>query len=81
MQRALYSNRFGSESLVCTVLVAFWSDGLNYAGNYLERFVVFATYCLDYRFSFEFKIYFRVVAGVFGGYHFYFWFRVSLHIV
>ena len=46
MQFAWYLKRFGLESLVCTVLAASWSQHLYYAGDYLQYFVVFATYCL-----------------------------------
>ena len=45
MQFAWYLKRFGLESLVCTVLTASWSQHLYYAGDYLQYFVVFATYC------------------------------------
>ena len=47
MQFAWYLKRFGPESLVCTVLAASWSQHLCYAGNYLQHFVLFATYCLE----------------------------------
>mgnify|MGYP000067243294 CR=1 FL=1 len=47
MQFAWYLKRFGLESLVCTVLAASWSQHLYYAGDYLQHFVLFATYCLE----------------------------------
>jgi len=47
MQFAWHLNRFGLETLVCTVLAASWSQHLYYTGYYLQYFVVFATYCLE----------------------------------
>jgi len=47
MQFAWYLNRFGLESLACTVLAASWSQHLCYTGCYLHDFVIFATYCLE----------------------------------
>ena len=46
MQLAWYLKRFGLESHVRTVLAASWSQHLYYAGDYLQHFVLSATYCL-----------------------------------
>ena len=40
-----FANRFGLESLVCTVPAASWNQYLYYTGYDLQYFVLFATYC------------------------------------
>ena len=51
MQFALYLKRFGLEFLVCTVLAASGSQHLYYTWDYLQYFVVFATYWVDRGFA------------------------------
>jgi hypothetical protein len=66
MQFAWYSKRFGLESLACTVLAASWSQHLYYAGDYLQYFVVFATYCLKLVLG-SLSGWFRVLGGIISG--------------
>jgi hypothetical protein len=66
MQFAWYLNRFGLESLACTVLAASWSQHLYYAGDYLQYFVVFATYCLKLVLG-SLSGWFRVLGGIISG--------------
>ena len=60
MQFAWDLKCFGLESLVCTVLAASWSQHLCYAGDYLQYFVVCATYCLKLAVLGSISAWFRV---------------------